>query len=145
MIVFCVESVSTLRECVDAYFEHWKLGPGKRGERYDPDLNALATGIASGRAVGVSARRDGKIVGGQLWWIMNDPDQKTVVIGLMTTIGRTDKDVDLASFIRYGISAVRARGAQRIVLQIAEGIPSLMEAAVAVGAVTADRLMVVKG
>jgi hypothetical protein len=143
MIVFGVEGAATLKECVDAYAEHWKLGPGKLGRVYDPDLDALAAAIVSGRAIGVSARKDGKIVAGMLWWIVRDMDEKAVITGLMTTIGRMDPGVNLAEFIQYGIRAVKARGATRIVLQINEAIPSLMDAARACGANPADRMMVV--
>jgi len=144
VIAFGVESVATLRECVDLYAALWAIGPGKQGEKYDPDLDALASAVVSGRAFGVCARKDGKLVAGQMWWLVQEFEQRTITTGLMTAIGRLSDDVDLTEFMRFGIKAARARGANRIVLQIHEGIPSLIDAAKTVGARPADRLMVLK-
>lgn len=128
-------------ECINAYAEHWLLGPNKHGPVFDPDLDGTVRSVADRSRVFVSARKEGKIVGLQNWYVGVNQDVKTQRIAYMTGIGRKDHDVDLKEFVRFGVAEMRRRGATRTVLTARVGVATLRPLFESIGARAVDVMM----
>lgn len=130
-----------VKECLDSYAEHWVLGLNRRGPEFNPDLDGSIASIAGGTRVFITARRDGKIVGLQNWYVGVNQDIRTERIAYMTGIGRKDNEVDLKEFVSFGVVAMRKRGATRTILTARVGVASMRPLFESMGARPVDVLM----
>jgi hypothetical protein len=124
-----------LDECMQVYAEMWDKGYSRQaGHDFNPHLETLLGLVASGTRRFVTARIDGKIVALQNWYFMRDFESKTRVSAYMTGIYKRSPEVcDTVQFIRFGIEAMRAAGANQILLGAYAARPGLREKMEAAG------------
>lgn len=130
-----------VKECLDSYSEHWLLGPNKYGPSFNPDIDGTVKSVSERSRVFISARRDGKIVGLQNWYMGINQDVRTERIAYMTGLGRKDNGVDLKEFVRFGVDAMRRSGATRTVLSARVGVATMRPLFESIGARAVDVMM----
>jgi len=130
-----------VKECIDSYAEHWLLGPNKYGPAFNPDIDGTVRSVSERTRVFISARRAGKIVGLQNWYMGVNQDVRTERIAYMTGLGRKDNGVDLKEFVRFGVDAMRKAGATRTVLAARVGVATMRPLFESIGARAVDVMM----
>lgn len=110
--------IRMLDECMQAYTEMWDKGYSRQaGHVFDPQIETLLGLVASGSRRFVTARIDGKIEAMQNWYFFRDIESKSRIGAHMTGIYKRSPDVcDTVEFVKFGIAAMRAAGANQIML-----------------------------
>ena len=132
-----------IAECLKIYAEAWEHGiSGRSGAIFDPDVEVIVGMVASGVRRFVTARVDGEIVAMQHWIVVNDIESRRRRIAHMTAIYKRSPEVcDTVEFIKFGIAAMRAAGANNVIMQAYTGAKGLREKMEAAGAKVVEYVM----
>lgn len=138
--------VRMLDDCMAVYAEMWDKGYSRQaGHEFDPQIETLLGLVASGTRRFVSARIDGKIVALQNWYFVRDFESKARISAYMTGIYKQSHDVcDTVAFIKFGIAAMKAAGANQILLSAYAQRKGLKEKMEAAGGVVVEYVLEVK-
>jgi len=127
--------VALLNECMPVYAEMWDKGYSRQaGHEFDPQIETLLGLVASGTRRFVTARVDGKIEAMQNWYFVSDFESKARISAYMTGIYKRRHDVcDTVEFVKFGVAAMKAAGANQILLSALAARPGLKEKMEAAG------------
>lgn len=121
-------------ECMQVYAELWDKGYSRQaGHEFNPNIDILLGMVASGTRRFVTARIDGRICAMQNWYFARDLESKSRVSAHMTGIYKRSPEVcDTVQFIKFGVAAMKAAGANQILMSayaLRPGLKEKMEAA----------------
>lgn len=110
------DCVPLLKELTPLMVQCWQPHLKTVGLAFDPDWAKLAQMLAEGRLLLFTARKDGKIVGYQMWTVNDYYMSRGARVGFCHRIfGGSKLGVDARSFVRFALDELKHKGVRTVV------------------------------